>query len=491
MITPNLSWILLLPLLGLGLLCLVPAHSTALIRRISNFAVLLPFILSIWVYAAYDHAAGGFQFVQNIPWVVPFGISYHLGVDGINSLMLLLLGAASMSAVLVSASIKERIKEYYILLLITVIGTYGAFLSLDIFFFYFFHEVAAVPVFLMIAIWGSERREFAAMKLTLYLVAGASIALIGLLALYSATGLQTFDLVQIQQQLAAHPLPIDVQNWIFPLIVLGFGITLTLWPFYTWAPVGYAEAPTAISMLHAGVLKKMGAYAIIRFALQLMPQAAHAWMPIIAGLAIVNIVYCGFIALTQRDLKYILGYSSCSHMGYILLGLACFNTIGLNGVVYLMFAHGIMAALAFALTGFVVDQTKTRNLDELGGLLKCMPFIGVCFMMAALASAGVPGFANFVAEILVLLGAWDQYRWLTVFAIFGLVITAIYLLKAIRLGFQGPLDPKFAVLTDAQTLSAKLPYALLLALLILVGCLPAVILTHIASSTKTIVESIQ
>jgi len=491
MITPNLSWILLLPLLGLGIVCLIPADKTALIRRVSNIAVLVPFLLSIWVYAAYDQVAGGFQFVQYIPWVVPFGISYHLGVDGINSLLLLLLGATSFAAVLISASIKERVKEYYVLLLITIIGTYGAFLSLDIFFFYFFHEVAAVPVFLMIAIWGSERREFAAMKLTLYLVAGAAIALIGLLALYLATGLQTFDLVAIQQQLASHPIPMATQNWIFPLIVVGFGITLTLWPFYTWAPVGYAEAPTAISMLHAGVLKKMGAYAIIRFAIQLMPQAAHAWMPIIAGLAIVNIVYCGLVALTQRDLKYILGYSSCSHMGYILLGLACFNTIGLNGVVYLMFAHGIMAALAFALVGFVSEQTRTRNLDELGGLLKCMPFIGTCFMMAAFASAGVPGFANFVAEILVLLGAWDQYRWLTVFAVLGLVITAIYLLKAIRLGFQGPLDPKFSKLVDAQTLSAKFPYVMLLALLILVGCLPSVILTHIGSSTKTIVESMR
>ncbi len=491
MFTPNLSLILLLPLLGLGFVCLVPADKTRLIRRIAGITVLLPFILSVWVFAAYDHVAGGFQFVQNTPWVVPFGISYHLGVDGINSLMLLLLGATSLAAVLISESIKERVKEYYILLLITIIGTYGAFLSLDIFFFYFFHEVAAVPVFLMIAIWGSERREFAAMKLTLFLVAGAAIALIGLIALYLSTGLQTFDLVTIQQQLAQHPLPIAVQNWIFPLIVLGFGITLTLWPFYTWAPVGYAEAPTAISMLHAGVLKKMAAYAIIRFAIQLMPQAAHAWMPLVAGLAIVNIVYCGLVALTQRDLKYILGYSSCSHMGYIMLGLACFNTIGLNGVVYLMFAHGIMAALSFALVGFVENQTKTRDLNELGGLLKCMPFIGTCFMMAAFASAGVPGFANFVAEILVLLGAWDQYRILTVFAVLGLVITAIYLLKAIRLGFQGPLNPKFAQLSDASTLTAKFPYVLLLALLILVGCLPTVILTHIGSSTKTIVESIK
>jgi len=490
MMTPNLSFILLLPLLGLGLLCFVPSDKTCLIRRISGITVLIPFILSIWVYAAYDHLSGGFQFVQNIPWVVPFGISYHLGVDGINSLMLLLLGATSFAAVLISKSVKERVKEYYILLLITVIGTYGAFLSLDIFFFYFFHEVATVPIFFMIAIWGSARREFAAMKLTLFLVAGASIALIGLITLYLSSGLQTFDLVQIQAQMASHPMPIYVQDCIFILIVLGFGITLTLWPFYTWAPVGYGEAPTAISMLHAGVLKKLAAYAIIRFAIQLMPQAAHTWMPLVAVLAIFNIIYCGLVALTQRDLKYILGYSSCSHMGYIFLGLACFNTIGLNGVVFLMFAHGIMAALAFALAGYVEEQTHTRNLDELGGLLKCMPFIGTCFMMVAFASAGVPGFANFVAEILVLLGAWDRYPFLTVLAVFGLVVTAIYLLKAIRFGFQGPLNPKFSTLVDASSLSAKFPYIILLALLILVGCLPTVILTHIESSTRVIARSV-
>ncbi|MBI4309285.1 MAG: NADH-quinone oxidoreductase subunit M, partial [Candidatus Omnitrophica bacterium] len=267
-------------------------------------------------------------------------------------------------------------------------------------------------------------------------------------------------------------------------------ITLTLWPFHTWAPVGYAEAPTAVSMLHAGVLKKMGAYAIIRFAIQLMPEAAHAWMPVIAVLAVINILFCGLVALTQRDLKYVLGYSSCSHMGYILLGLACLNTIGLNGVVFLMFAHGIMAALAFALTGFIADQTNTRHLDEWGGLAKRLPFIGTCFSMAALASAGVPGFANFAAEVMVLLGAWDQYRWHTVLAVLGIVITAVYMLKAIRLGFHGPLNPRWAQLTDAQTPLAKLPFVLLLAVLILVGCWPSLILKHIESGVKPIVESI-
>lgn len=491
MITPNLYLLLLLPIVFLGMLFLIPKEKTALIRNISITGTLLPFLYSIWVFFSYNSTVGGYQFVQNTPWVSSLGISLHFGVDGINSLLLVLLGIASLAAVLVSQSIKERVKEYYILLLITVIGTYGAFLSLDIFFFYFFHEVAAIPVFLMIGIWGSERREYAAMKLTLYLIAGASIALIGLIALYHATGLNTFDLQLIQQHLIANPIPVEVQHWIFPLIVVGFGITLTLWPFHTWAPVGYAEAPTAISMLHAGVLKKMGAYAIIRFAIMLMPEAAHTWMPVIAVLAIVNILFCGLVALTQKDIKYLLSYSSCSHMGYILLGLACFNAIGINGVVYLMFAHGIMATLAFALSGYIADQAKTRNMNDLGGLTKQMPFIGTCFMMTAFASAGVPGFANFVAEIMVLLGAWDQYRVLTVLAILGIVITAIYMLKTIRIGFHGPLNPKLVKLNDAQTLASRLPFIMLLAVLILVGCYPGLILNHIGSSTTPIAERVR
>ncbi len=490
MMPVNLSLFLILPGVGLALLFITPSEKTALLRRISEITVFLTALLSVWLFCSYNQATGGFQFIQKIPWVVPLDISYHLGVDGINSLLVLLLGIASLAAVLISQSIKDRVKEYYILFLLTVIGTYGAFLSLDIFFFYFFHEIAAIPVFLMIGIWGSERKDYAAMKLTLYLVAGAALALIGFLALYFATGLQTFDLIQIQNHLINHPIPADVQNWIFPLIVIGFGTTLTLWPFHTWAPVGYAEAPTAVSMLHAGVLKKMGAYAIIRFAIALMPQAAHTWMPLIATLAVINILFCGLVALTQRDLKYLLGYSSVSHMGYIFLGLACLNTIGLNAVVYLMFAHGIMASLAFALVGFVTDQTKTRNLDQLGGLAKTMPFVGTCFIMTALASAGVPGFANFVAEIMIILGSWDQYRILTVLAVLGIVISAIYMLKAIRLGFQGPLNPLWANLKDAKTLTEKLPYVLLLAVLILVGCWPSLILNHITPSTKPIIESL-
>ncbi len=492
MIIPHpLSWILLLPMAAVVFLFIIPSSQVSLIRRVANVAVLLPFLLSVWVFAAYDSAVGGFQFIEKIPWVVPLGISYHLGIDGINGVLILLLGFCSFAGVLVTQSVKERVKEYYILFLLMTIGTYGAFLSLDIFFFYFFHEIATVPAFLLIAIWGSGRKEYGAMKLTLYLTAGASIALIALIVLYNALGLGTFDLIQIHQHLVNHPLPIEVQNWIFPLIVVGFGITLTLWPFYTWAPIGYAAAPTSVSMLHSGVLKKMGAYAIIRFAILLMPQAAATWMPVVATLAVFNILYCGLIALTHRDIKYILGYSSCSHMGYILLGLACMNIIGLSGVVLLMFAHGIMAALAFALIGSIDDQTHTRNLDELGGLAKSMPFIATCFAMTALASAGVPGFANFVADIMVLLGAWDHYRWQTVLAVLGIVITAVYMLKTIRLAFQGPLNPRWNKLMDAQTSLQKLPFILLLTALIVVGCWPSLILKNIESGTKPILQNVR
>jgi len=490
MIMLNLSLFLLLPALGILTLFLTPADKTALIRKIACVTVFLTTALSVFFFFIYDLTAGGYQYQQKITWVETFGISYHLGIDGINSLLVLLLGIASFAAVLISRNIQERVKEYYILLLIVITGTYGAYLSLDIFFFYFFHEIATIPIFLMMGIWGSKKKDYAAMKLTLYLVGGAGIALVGLIALYFATGIQTFNLLLIQEHLVNNPIPVEVQNWIFPLIVLGFGVTLTMWPFHTWAPAGYAEAPTAISMLHSGVLKKMGAIAIIRFGIQLMPEAAHTWMPIIATLAVVNIIFCGLVAMTQRDLKYILGYSSCSHMGYILLGLACFNAIGFNGVVFLMFAHGIMSTLAFALTGYVTDQTKTRNLDELGGIIKVMPFIGTCFIMTALASAGVPGFANFVAEIMVLLGSWDQYRVHSVLAVLGIVITAIYMLKAIRLGFQGPLNPSLPKLNDALTLSAKFPYAMLLAVLIVIGCWPSLILDHIGSSTKPVIERI-
>ncbi|MDP3981245.1 MAG: NADH-quinone oxidoreductase subunit M, partial [Chlamydiota bacterium] len=271
-------------------------------------------------------------------------------------------------------------------------------------------------------------------------------------------------------------------------IIVGFGVIASLWPFHTWSPLGYTAAPSAVSMLHAGVLKKLGAYAMIRIAINLMPEGASIWMPWLAVLATVNILYCGYIAMAQKDMKFIIGYSSCSHMGYILLGISCMNTIGLDGAVLLMFAHGVMAALSFALIGHCYEQTHTRMVPELGGLAKRIPFIATCFSIATMASLGLPGFANFVAEIMIFIGAWDLHRVPAILAIFGIVITATYLLRMIRHVLFGPLNPKWHHIEDAKTLFQRLPYVLLISALLIIGIWPSLFINLIDQGVRGILQ---
>jgi len=450
----------------------------------------LSLFLACFAFLKYDKAAAGYQFVDKIDWIPSLGIAYHVGVDGINLVLLLMTSILAFTGVIVSCSVKERLKEYLIFYLFLIVGCFGVLSSLNIFFMYFFYETAVVPVFPLIGVWGSGNKEYAAMKLTLYLTLGAVLALLALLSLYFVTGLNTFDVTVIEKAVSVNPLPIEFQRWAFPLIMVGFGVILTLWPFHTWSPMGYAAAPTSVSMLHAGVLKKLGAYMIIRLGISLMPDGAKIWMPAVAWIAVINIIYCGLVAFTQKDLKYILGYSSCSHMGYILLGLACMTPIALNGTVFFMFAHGIMAALGFALVGFIYEQAHTRMLDDWGGFGKKIPFIASIFVMMAMASAGLPGFANFVGEIMILLGAWDKYRLQTIFAVAGLIVTAGYMLKTVRGSVQGPLTAHGHSLNDAKGMQ-KLPYLLLIIILLVMGFFPSILLPTIASGTKPILERIQ
>lgn len=482
------SWILLAPILGAVALLFVPKDRERLLKGIALAAAAVSMVLAGWVFYQYDRTAAGYQFVDKIEWVPMLGISYHVGVDGINATLLLMTAILSFTGVLVTFGVHDRLKDYLIFYLFLIAGCLGVLCALDIFFIYFFYECAVVPVFPLIGVWGSGNKEYATMKLTLYLTLGAVLALVALLALYFATGLRTFDLVVLETALRQQPLPLAFQTWAFPLIMVGFGVILTLWPLHTWSPMGYAAAPTSVSMLHAGVLKKLGAYAIIRLGIGLMPDGAAVWMPYVAWIAVINIVYCGLVAFTQKDLKYILGYSSCSHMGYILLGLACLTPTALNGVVFFMFAHGIMAALSFALVGFIYQQTHTRDLNDWGGFGKRMPLIGTLFVMVSMASAGLPGFANFVGEIMILMGAWDVQRIPAIFAVAGLVITAGYMLKTVRGAIQGPLDPRWASLKDAKGLE-RLPYVLLIVILIIVGCLPSLLLPTIESGTLPITQS--
>ncbi len=485
-----ISWILLSPVIGGCLLFFVPEKKTGIIKSISIASVSSSLFFAVAAFLKYDRTLGGFQFVDKIRWIPELGISYHVGVDGINLVLLLMTAILSFAGVWITFSVNKRVKEYFIFYLFLIAGCFGTLSALNIFFMYFFYECAVVPVFPLIGVWGSGNKEYATMKLTLYLTLGAVLALLALLALYFATGLNTFDFPLIQESLKNHPLPVSFQRWAFPFIMVGFGVILTLWPFHTWSPMGYAAAPTSVSMLHAGVLKKLGAYAIIRLGISLLPAGAAFWMPYVAWIAVINIVYCGFVAYTQKDLKYILGYSSCSHMGYILLGLSCLTPIGLNGTVFFMFAHGLMAALGFALVGFIYEQTHTRMIDDWGGFGKKVPFIATLFIMMSMASSGLPGFGNFIGEMMILLGSWDKYRLQTIFAVAGLVITAGYMLKTVRASMQGPLNPHGASLSDARGVQ-RLPYLLLIVMLLAVGFLPSILLPTISSGTRPILAAIQ
>lgn len=481
---------MLSPAIGACILFFIPKERTDWLKKISVASVCVSLFFACFAFLKYDRIAAGYQFVDKIDWVKSLGISYHVGVDGINLVLLLMTSILAFTGVIVSCNVKEKLKEYLIFYLFLIVGCFGVLSSLDIFFMYFFYETAVVPVFPLIGVWGSGNKEYATMKLTLYLTLGAVFALLALLSLYFVTGLNTFDLTVIEKSVSTHPLPIAFQKWAFPMIMVGFGVILTLWPFHTWSPMGYAAAPTSVSMLHAGVLKKLGAYAIIRLGIGLMPDGAKIWMPYVSWIAIINIVYCGLVAFTQKDLKFILGYSSCSHMGYILLGLSCMTPIALNGTVFFMFAHGIMAALGFSLVGFIYEQAHTRMIDDWGGFGKKIPFIATLFIMMAMASVGLPGFANFVGEIMILLGAWDKYRLQAIFAVLGLVITAGYMLKTVRGSMQGPLNTHGNSLKDALGLQ-KTPYLLLIVVLILVGFFPSVILKPISTGTKSIIDRIQ
>jgi NADH-quinone oxidoreductase subunit M len=484
----------LLPFASAFLAFLFPANKPKAIRTLAIFATGVPLLLTLYIFSQFDRTQSGYQFVHGIEWLPSYGCSLKFGVDGISMTLLLLVGFVSFCGTLVSSEIHEREKEYYILFLALTTGISGTFATMDLFFFYFFYELAVIPMYLLIGMYGSlppgkhgRTKEYATMKLTLYLTAGAVLALIGLLAIYFAGG-RTMDMVALQKNLRVDA---ATQKWIFPTLLFGFGFLASMWPFHTWSPLGYAAAPTAASMMHAGVLKKLGAYGIIRLALPLLPEGARHWANLIAILACFNILYAGWAALMQRDWKFVIGYSSVSHMGYVLLGIATLNVIGVSGAVLLMFAHGLMAALTFSLIGWFYHQTHNRYVLELSGLARKIPFIGTCMVMAVMASCGVPGFANFASEILVFFGAWRQgsmvFHVATICAVWGFVVTATYLLRAVRSSFYGPFDEKWSMLKDATTLWRKFPYALLLAVLLTVGFWPRLLTDIIQKSVQRIV----
>jgi NADH-quinone oxidoreductase subunit M len=489
-----LTIIFVLPLLGAALIALIPRNFRPVIRGVALLATFISMLSAIRMFYNFDavKAAGGYQFVEQHVWAPSLGISYHVGVDGIN-LGLILMGAVVLfAATWVSWRINTREKEYYILLLMMGGGILGAFASLDLFFFYFLHELALVPTFLMIGLWGrGEEKNFATFQITLYLSAGALLVLIGLLGVYLQLpeSQRTFDLVELTKYFRAHPMAAGAGHWIFPTLLFGFGILVSLWPFHTWAPLGYASAPTGTAMIHAGVLKKFGLYGLIRIALPLMPEEAKQWVYVLSALCLGNILYCGLVAMRQRNLNMLIGNSSVAHMGFAFLGIASLSLIGLTGTVVVMVAHGFLAALTFALSGYLHDEIKTLDMGQMGGLLKRLPFIGTVMIMAMLAGCGLPGFANFPGEALVLFGNWDRSALVTVLAVWGaLIIAGVYMLRAIREIWHG--DKSWSEAPDAPNLWRKFPYGLLLAGLVVFGCFPRLLTDNIKTSVGPVVRAV-
>ncbi len=396
-----MDWLLiivLLPLLAAAAVGFVPGSQRRVIRGITLGASGLSLLCALIAFCTFK-VGGGLQFETKVVWVESLGLHFHLAADGINIGIILMGAIVAFAAACCADDITHRVKEFHILLNLMIGGILGAFASMDLFFFYFFHELALVPTFIMIGVWGrGANRNYATYKITLYLSLGALLALIGLIGVYVQTGAESFSIPDLIATVQESPIDESAQQWIFPLLMFGFGILVSLWPFHTWAPLGYGAAPTATAMLHAGVLKKFGLYGIIRVAIPMAPVGAQSWLGVLAWLALANLLYCGLVAVRQKDLNLLIGNSSVAHMGFIFLGIASLNVIGLTGAVLVMIAHGLLAALAFGLSGHLYRQTGSLDMSRMGGLLRQMPLAGSALLMALFAGCGLPGFANFAGE---------------------------------------------------------------------------------------------
>ena len=436
------AWTIYLSFLGALVILVLPKDKAKVARSVALGTAIVGLVIGL--AGMMQAKVGEVQTVARVRWIPSLGIEYHLAADGISFTLLVLTGLAAVAGILFSWNIERRVNEYFALYLALIGGVYGVFLSFDLFLLFVFYEIAIIPKYFLIAIWGSTRREYGAMKLALYSLAGSAMVLIGLIAAFVLAGSKTMSLVE----LAKFPFPAAFQMWAFPVVFVGFAILAGLWPFHTWAPTGHVAAPTAASMLLAGVVMKLGAYGCLRVAMTLFPAGLGTWGTHVMGfgswrdvfglLAVIGIVYGATVALVQRDFKFVIGYSSVSHMGFVLLGLMTLNQIGWSGAVLQMFSHGMIAGLLFAVAGrMVYDRTHTRELAVLQelSLAKSMPFAAVTFTIASVASMGLPGFSGFIAELQVLVGAWQAFPTLAVLTGLGILIGVAYALRVLQKAF--------------------------------------------------------
>jgi NADH-quinone oxidoreductase subunit M len=459
------AWTILSAFVGALIVLLLPARFAGFSRHV---ALAVAGIGALAAGGACLAKLGGAKAWEwNVPWIPSLGARFHLAADGLSLSLLLLTGIVALAGVLFSWNVMEKPRAFFALFLTIIGGVYGVFLSRDALLLFVFYEIVILPKYMLIAVWGSTNREYGAMKLTMYSIGASSLILVGLVVAYAASGGTSFDLLHLAN---AH-YPLSLQVWAFPILFLGFAVLAGMWPFHTWAPTGHVAAPTAASMLLAGVVMKLGAYGALCLAMPMFPQGYELWKPVIAGLAVVGILYGALVALVQKDLKFVIGYSSVSHMGFILLGLAAGTHWGLRGAVLQMISHGIIAALLFGIAGRVIyERTHTRDLATLSGfdLWHSCPGAALGFILATAASMGIPGFSGFVAEISVILGVWPIYPWAVLWVVLGIVITGAFSLRAMQKGLFVAKQASHGGSKPGSALS-PLTWAEIVAMVILIG----------------------
>ncbi|MCX6069464.1 MAG: NADH-quinone oxidoreductase subunit M [Chloroflexi bacterium] len=495
---PILSVIVFTPIAAGMLLLLFPAERKTAIRVAALTAATIDLGLSLVAYFSYDVAAGGYQMAEKVAWIPQLGVSYHVAVDGMNLPLVLLTGVVMFTGVLISWGIDDRPRDFFAFLFVLATGVFGVFVSQDLFQLFFFYEIAVFPMYLLISIWGWQvTREYAAMMLRLFVFVGSVIALVGGLALYYTAGLRSFDLMDLQQAAQAGAFDgtvslfgatIPFQVFWFPVVFFGFAVLGGIFPVHNWSPDGHVAAPTAVSMFHAGVLMKLGAFAALRVGIMLLPDGARYWSGLILVLATINVVYGAFIAMVQTDFKYVIGFSSVSHMGLVMLGFATLNRPGLTGAGLQMFSHGVMTALFFAVVGMVYDRAHTRDIPKLGGFVKVMPLVAVAFIVGGLVSMGMPGFSGFVAEFPIFMGLWQRQPIVACIAAIAIVVTAAYILRVIGRVFFGAMPAEFEGHIPPISVMDKVALVILAGILILVGIYPAVIAPMVQSGADAVLR---
>jgi NADH-quinone oxidoreductase subunit M len=472
-----LTAIIFLPVAGAILIAFIPGLSARVIKRLAAIFTFVPLALSIFLFFNFDKAAGGFQFVEKVEWITALNAHYHLGVDGLSLPLVILTAFLGFLVVLISWKINLRPREYFAWLLLLETSILGVFCSLDLLLFFLFWEIEVIPMYFLISIWGTGRKEYSAIKYVVYTLFGSAMMLAGILSLYFTTG--SLSMVDIAQTGIASFTAVIPVVAIFFLLLIGFAVKLPVFPLHTWLPDAHTDAPTAVSVVLAGALLKMGGYGMIRLCVTIFPQVAHQYAPLLVTLAVISVLYGAAVTLRQTDLKRLIAYSSISHMGYVLLGIFALSQVSLTGATLQMFSHGIITGLLFAMAGLVMHNVKERDLRKLGGLVRQIPIIAVIFSVAGLAALGLPTTSGFAAEFLVFVGSFTStavsgIQVYTILGVLGIVITAGYILWMLQRVFYGPVLEQYNGVKDADILERVYMFAFI-AVIMLVGIYPAIL----------------